>query len=344
MITVRSMRRVVNSLGFSLLLSFIVGIGCNTERVGFSAGTTESLSNIPQEHRDRLEAFFSYLVHRAGAAYTLFGPKPWTVESFPHKTPTQSSFSLYHPEVSLSLRLGWESWMQYKHVFSGNTYSIHCVPLRDRLADHSYVVVINRPATLMVIRRHLPLFQELLKTDASPEELLRLMESSEAVLSECTQQSTLLGILLGYGARNAQGFSRRAQISTYLNSLLKPPGFPEELGALSPLSNRSVRAYRGDSQRTLSPSPSFKSLAEELNSMCAGLKANQCGDSHYWIQRYAPPVFVAFEGEPETVEWLEAYAKTRDRLPNFLDNSSLLEAVFDRWTSGQAETLPTRTL
>lgn len=329
-------------MGLSLLSLLLTFVGCGRGNPHPHHDVREAIRDIPPEQRARLEAFFSRLVRNSGAAYTLFGPKPWSVECFPHWPTTFNTFRLYNPGESLALQLGWETWKQYQHLFSNDTYSIHCVPLGHPLVDCSYIVVINKPATLQVIQRHLSQFQKRVETDATPNELLAKIVSSEEALSKCID-SELLGILLGYGSQNSQGFDRRHQIGEYHRSQLTPPSFPDDMESLSPNSRFFLSLYRADSVRKQakpSPLPGFESLADELNHYCSGMSADRLGGAEQLIELCMPPVFVAFGNDPETTEWLEAYAKTRAKLPDLLGEGSILEAVFSRWLSGVADVLP----
>lgn len=334
-------------IGLCLLFLF----GCGTEQRPGSARIVakEALDSLPMEHRKRLEIFFTNLLINSGMAYTLFGSKPWSVESYMSNQVMRSSL-IRHPQCTLDLAQGWESWLRYQHLFPSHTFLLRRISSEGdavtNMSTHT-VVVINKPATLQMIQRHLSLFQKILKTNATANDILMKIESSDSVLAECFDSNELLGTLLGYGAINAHAFVRRNAICRYLNQCLTPPSIPkEDLSALSPRSRFFVSSYKSLIKmealppNPLLPSPGLASLVDELNGLCEGLDKHTPKDPEVCIDHYARPVFVLFEKDPETTELLQSYAKTRAKLSTLLDENPILETVFTQWTSHHvAETL-----
>lgn len=85
--------------------------------------------------------------------------------------------------------------------------------------------------------------------------------------------SDALGILLGYGKINAQGFHKRLNLSVAINMQSSPP-FKEDLDALN---RKSLLFVKGYSPKWFKSDPAFSSsnlsdLIEELNSLAESLK------------------------------------------------------------------------
>lgn len=339
--------KIDRGLVATLLVGLVLLFGCakGQKESLRKLDVSKALQEIPEEHQQRLEAFFAKLLLDTSAAYTLYGPKPMSVESYSDNIMTMGTFALYEPGANLALGLGWESWVQYQHLFPSQSFMLRRVPIHST-HPYWYVALLNKPATLQIVGRHLNLFQHVLESAGTPSELMAMIENSDTALEKVINDSVLLGTVLGYGSANAHAFKRRNEICIYLNQSIKPPMSPtDDIHALNPLSKVFLEGFMSYATKgsapseKLEPSQGFSTLAEELNAICDGLASNDFSGQDILVEQFMRPLFVGFKDGPETIEWLHAYAQTRETLPKMLGERSILEHALEQWTCGSAQTL-----
>lgn len=169
---------------------------------------------IPSEDFLEIENFFCYLMLEGQFAYTLFGDKPIsTIGIFKRK----NIYSILLPNTHDRVIYQWSIWKKYASTFQSKNYLI----ISNESSDLLEIYLINRNACKKIICENLILFQDVLGTEATPEAILKSIETSQQIAKEALKGSQLLyGILLGYGVSNAYGFE---QIHRYQNYILKPP-------------------------------------------------------------------------------------------------------------------------
>jgi hypothetical protein len=160
---------------------------------------------IPQEDAERLELFFENLIKYSTLGYSLCGDKPVSIEHVPdlNRAPILLASKGYFKYSWYSvIGLGWECWMKYADRFPSSNY---CLRTTD---DRHAIILINKSASLKTIAENIDLFQKLLNSHKSPQELLEELCEPKTLDVLHTNQ-TLEGILFGYGRNNAIAFTNR---------------------------------------------------------------------------------------------------------------------------------------
>lgn len=321
-----------------ILLHVLIGLillgitGCSPQ-----SDVKRTMNAIPKEHLDRIENLFMQLVTNSSAAYTLFGPKPMSIEGYTDNALAMTPHEIHFPNETLIFKHGWDSWEKFQDHFPSQVYALKRVPFYDH-PSYWHIYVINKPATLTVLRKHIDTFNTTLGTHYTAEELWSRMDASDIFFHSVVEHSSLLGILLGYGKENAEAFTRRAEICLHLNRFSTPPfQLNHEWKRLSPESQRFVQLYTANISpvssvpEPMKPKPGFDSLADELNAICSHICFFELEGAHPFLERYGQPVFMTLKGEPETDEWRQVYTKTRQHVVHLFKEKPFLETVFTQW-------------
>lgn len=304
------------------------------------------LRTLDPAEKQQIQAFFAALTGQSEAAYTLFGPKPWTIDSYSSITKTGRNLRLSFPHTELALVDGWAAWERHANLFPSDVYDLRCIQ-SDEPTPHCTIIVINKPAMEQVIGRNADLFRTTLGIQGGANELQQQILSTTSLLKACTDDNNLLGILLGYGTVNAKAFTRRSELVWYIQSLQYPPyAKPQEMDTLSTVGQFLVKYVRSGKIRSAERERMQQkflaegaSAYEELNRLCVALEASPEQDLKLLLDSAREPSFAAIKSEPETQEWLAAYEAAHDRIPQLRGGENTLESILTRWMSNEANIL-----
>lgn len=196
------------------------------------------LKSIPSEDRENLDFFVRFLFQRSQFGYVLFGTKPMAFEGYfePSKSPTLFQ-TLSH--TNLKLRASCKTWIKYKHLFPLKKYSLLYADNEDGYRE---IVLIHKASFVSVVNQNIESFRRVLGSDISGELLLKKIEKREKPWNEVIQNhDALMGILLGYGKRNAWLFHRKKHLPVSLQKSTSPKEEPLYLRKrLAPFAERDV--------------------------------------------------------------------------------------------------------
>lgn len=182
-----------------LILSFLLGVLKSeaAELIEPVAG----LSTLPQEDKEAIENFFSYLFLDEGFAYVLFGSKPMSTTAYDNRIQATCEEMRQHP--MFALESWWQTWEKVSHAFPLKDFSFFA----QRREGWFEIFLVNHSHALDIIEKNLALFREKLGCNFTPKEILESIVSSDSVFKEGLKESqALFGLLLGYGKNNAIGF------------------------------------------------------------------------------------------------------------------------------------------
>jgi hypothetical protein len=175
-------------------------------------GCERSLNKV---EREKVKDFFQELLLEHGAAYTLFGSKPLTVEDLIEFSKEErvelEQYLAAHPEIEYilidrKLEEGWEEWKKIQSHYLSKNYILTEV----ELASSRTLVFLNVPLTISTLKQHYVDFKEVVGCDFDPAELVeQLRENKEGLWSKILLNYKTLGILAGYGYQNAKIFENQ---------------------------------------------------------------------------------------------------------------------------------------
>lgn len=161
---------------------------------------------MSREDRDRLFQLMQKLFAQDSFAYTVFGSKPVSWETFQSPFPLSSwavflnSFGAH----SRTLRSGWETWQKYQHLFPlANIWSESpkCRP------GYTSILIVNEDLFNEVVNSNKRDFEKVLRRKiVDGVGLLREAESQSLMNDVLEGHQGLMGIVLGYGRDNSWKF------------------------------------------------------------------------------------------------------------------------------------------
>ncbi len=196
------------------LVFLVAVVGLLVLRTSFSHGISKTLRTLSNNDKEALEWFFRSL-HQASSSYVLFGNKPMSTCSFLEITPgylAKGAPSIFFECMRLeNLRLyrGWQTWKRYKHLFPSSHYAL----VENKEPGWITIVMINKPSFLQTIEENIEEFKRLLGSHITSQKILEDCLQGKPIFQEILNcHDELLGILFGYGKRNALLFARKGQI------------------------------------------------------------------------------------------------------------------------------------
>lgn len=265
---------------------------------------------IPINDRLVINTFFRIFLLKSAGAYTLFSDKPMTFDSFFDPYPGDWTSLCRRPYLeNMQLKKGWEVWQKYQHLFPSSRFIIQSRRLNSNQVE---IVLIHKRHLTQMMNRHLDNFQKVLGEKITPLELLsRYQSGKEALFNLLNEHHGLLGILLGFGKRNAWLYQKRERISQDL--------YPFTLNTHP------------------DPSPGFKTLAEErayyqntLTSAFTHENTRKCFKFLY------VPGFVVDPQSEETQELQKKYLEQRKAIHAIYSHGNFLETTLRQLTSKAA--------
>ncbi len=172
------------------------------------------ISYIPQGGVWDIEYLFEHLIDSHDFAYTMFGSKPMSLADYGLKVPSPRpihrwirSFYLY-----VKAKKSLNAWYKYRDEFDFKDF-IFLDEENDWINDCLVLFLINKKNMLRVLQEHESIFREELGESFTPVAFLERLEKREVSLANAINGSQrLMGIMLGYGVRNATLFQERYDI------------------------------------------------------------------------------------------------------------------------------------
>lgn len=183
---------------------------------------------IHKEDQERLDILFGTLIESEMFGYVLCGEKPIGMTTL-HLTPVFfSPTRMKSPGFEIIkgdslLMNGFKTWEKYQNKFSFSNFKLVKSPMGN-------CYFINKRAVFKTIKKNYSIFEKEFGKNISPFKLLEMICDPNSVDEVLLHRSNLiLGILLGYGAKNAFAYEYRE----YLSEQLRNPLFFTELKKLS---------------------------------------------------------------------------------------------------------------
>jgi len=279
------------------------------------------IQQITEPDQTDLEQFFQLLIKRGKLGYTLFGEKPMSMAVFlslEHSTEN-------HIMEYLILEKGWQAWLRNKHHFSDEHFVLHRVKEKT-LSFH----LINKKTALEKIHENFPLFQ--VSANDHPENILSKIccaEKPKAVLLS----DELLGILFGYGNKNARCFEVSTNLLLHIGRHMIPPFSSLKVGSeLDPETKDLLAALFSRKRHTQSRAHLARKDIDALNHF---LKTRQPFslqmDAPFLTQFSSPGFYVWDEDEMKKLE--DSYSKTLSRMKEVYQTGFFLEKTLQQWNN-----------
>ena len=184
-----------------------------------AGGEIPPKNNIPIGHEaSKITLLFRYLVLHEGFGYTLFGTKPLSCVSFIKDT----SFlidSVFEPNSYAISRVYWSTWKK----FFPNLYFNNFIFVENFSSRVFQVYLVNKKLCLKIIKEHVSDFQNILKINKSPKEILNhIIQSKNIFNNGLCRSHYLMGLLFGYGKKNAMAFEKTYVKKQYFYKALQP--------------------------------------------------------------------------------------------------------------------------
>jgi len=267
----------------------------------FFSFSFSSPSPSSSSERIELESFFRLLFKKSEFGYTLFGQKPMSFYSYFIKLPPDSLIFANFSEPKLEKN--FRTYSKYKDLLSSENYLImDQTSISNKFSTSGMVrdiFVINRNAFRETVNKYLPLFEERLGEGICADDMLKDIEAGKNILFDVLKEDELLwGILLGYGAHNAEIYARREAI----------------------VEGRVLFATHG-----------YSNLEEELEAIDHIL----AGFTHeYFIDQIPLPLFLCDTDHTETKSLKTEYQKVQKHITEVYNSSNFLDEVLERLHSG----------
>jgi hypothetical protein len=181
----------------------------------FSSCERSSSRTASQVQREKIKEFFQEFLLEYGAAYTLFGSKPVTVEDLvefsEEKKQELQQYLAAHPEIEYilvdrKLEEGWEAWKKGRSHRLSEDYILTEIELQNSRT----LVFLNVPLTISTLRNYYTDFKQVVGCDFDPAEVVeQLREGKEELWYKLLLNCKTLGILAGYGYQNAKLFENQ---------------------------------------------------------------------------------------------------------------------------------------
>jgi uncharacterized protein YihD (DUF1040 family) len=253
---------------------------------------------IPRQDLKNIKCFFEDLIDQHDYAYTIFGSKPMSLADFCLESPRNLSFYKWLRSKIFMIRRKaiLKSWYKYREEFDFKDF----IFLDE---EHDWInclvmILINKKNMLHVLEEHSSIFKEELGEDFNPELFLERLEKKEVSITKAINKSQkLMGIMLGYGVRNATLFQERFNIRKSMWKREKD-NLPEDEALTKKLAN--VEGQCND----------FSELEEDA------------------IMH--PLYFLADTSHPETVRLKKQYEDDRQKIEELMRQPKFMNKVLER--------------
>jgi hypothetical protein len=256
--------------------------------------------DVPHRDLKNIKYLFEELVNHHDYAYTIFGSKPMSLADFSLEVPKDLPL---HKKISSKISMvkrkaSLNSWLKYKDEIDLKDF-IFLDDERDWISC-LVLILINKKNMLCVLHENVSIFKKELGDDFTPETFLEKIEKREVSIAKAINKSQkLMGLMLGYGARNATLFQERFDI---MKAIWK---------------------------RERDNLPEDERLAKKLSDV-----ETQCGDFSE-LEKDAmihPLYFLADISHHETIELKQRYDEERRRIEKIRKKPGFMDKVLIRLT------------
>lgn len=255
------------------------------------------ISNIPKQDLKEIEFLFDYLISEHDFAYTLFGSKPMSLADLSLRPPCRLPATRQNQALNFRKKLmsSLKAWDKYKKHFKSQDFII--LDSEDGFFSCTTFFIIHKNNLLSLLKNHESLFKQELGSAFTPETFLEKLEKRETTLAEAIHTNDkLLGIMLGYGVRNASLFQERL-----------------------------------DLKKALVKSRQLSAPIKELTKRLSIVEAQMSDFSVFEENAVIPPLyFLADASHPETIELKEKYEKERLKLIHLKQQPKFIECALKR--------------
>jgi hypothetical protein len=168
------------------------------------------IRDIPKRDINEINSLFERLILAYDFGYTIFGSKPMSLADMCLKIPPNLPIHKYLKArflLSKSKRR-LNAWYKYRDKFNFKDFIF--LDEEEKTPNCFVFILINKKNMLNVLHEHKNAFKQELGETFTPETFLEKIEKKEVSLAQATHDSQrLLGIMLGYGERNATLFQER---------------------------------------------------------------------------------------------------------------------------------------
>jgi hypothetical protein len=262
-------------------------------------------ADVPPRDLKKIRHLFEVLVDHHDYAYTIFGSKPMALADFCLEVPPHLPFYRWMRSHYLMFkrRASLKAWYKYRDQFKFENF-IFLDEEKDLISSLA-LILINKNTLLRVLQAHKTVFKEELGDSFSPQSFLEQLDKREVSFAQATHHNQkLIGIMLGYGLRNATLFKERCDLKKAI-AKRKKANLAVDERLTQQLSD--LEAHCGD----------FSDLEEEA------------------IVR--PLYFLADLSHPETISLKQRYEKERVRLIELRKRPNFLDLTFDELLLGGGE-------
>ncbi|NGX61507.1 MAG: hypothetical protein K940chlam9_00993 [Chlamydiae bacterium] len=168
------------------------------------------VGEIPHQDLKHIKYLFEELVNSHDFSYTVFGSKPMSLADFSVEVPPNLPLRRWIRSKYLMYRRrsGLKAWYKHRDKFDLKDF-IFLDEERDWLPC-LVLVLISKKNMLRILHEHESIFAKELGASFTPESFLAKLEKRELSMATATNKSQrLIGIILGYGVRNATLFQER---------------------------------------------------------------------------------------------------------------------------------------
>jgi hypothetical protein len=258
------------------------------------------INKIPQNDLKNIKFFFEFLIHDHDFAYTIFGSKPMSLADYGLKVPDGLAMHrrLRSWYILMRAKARLESWYLYRKEFVLKDFIF--LDEENDWTNCLILILINKKNMLCVLHENASIFKEELGMDFTPESFLEKLEKREMTLAKAISKSQkLLGIMLGYGVRNATLFQERYNV---MKAICK---------------------------RKKSNLPEDETLTKKLVGFEAQCKCFSELEENAVIH---PLYFFADTAHPETIELKKRYENDRRKIEELRQKSDFMNKVLKRLT------------
>lgn len=181
------------------------------------------LANLSEYQRQNLEQFFRCSIACDGMGYGLFGARAVSLVAVTRKSePVTAGCFTCSPRETLPTLQQWQVWQEHSIEFASSKMFMRQSNDIDR-ADSQSLIVVNNDLVLRIVSEHLGIFRERLDAAIKPIDILHRLQHAQGLSEAVGGHLALVGILLGYGERNAllfeekqdlQGLKQKGRISS----------------------------------------------------------------------------------------------------------------------------------
>ncbi len=256
--------------------------------------------DIPQRDMRSIKYIFAHLILSHDFAYTIFGSKPMSMADMCLEMPlelpiprkSKARFLISRYKASLN------AWYKHKNDFDLKDFIF--LDKEEDLIDCLVLVLINKKTLLNILLSNDVIFKEVLGDSFSPESFLEKIEKREISLSKAIHNNQrLLGIMLGYGDRNAILYNERSTLMIEIN-------------------DREQKGLHQDNEV-------IKKFNEiETNTGCF---------NKLDTDPVLPPLyFLADLSHPETIKLQKQYGNDRKKIESLMKSPNFMNKVMERLT------------